>query len=160
MKPFRFSLQSIRILRQQKERVAQKRYVEALRASDEAASLLDAGTQQLAAAWTSLCEEVAEGATIAKLHQTRSWCSELEKRCDQLIGGFKAAEKVAQEAWRQMTLASREREALDRLREKIRRGFDRDVQREEQKQLDEMGLRTNPSTPGLHEIAMTQGRQV
>ena len=82
MKPFRFSLKSLRVLREQKERTAQKRYVEALRASDEAAARLDAGTHELAAAWTALCEEVAEGVTVAKLHQTRAWCGELERRCD------------------------------------------------------------------------------
>lgn len=140
MKPFRFPLKSLRVLREQKERTAQKRYVEALRASDEAAAKLDAGTHELAAAWTALCEEVAEGVTIAKLHQTRAWCAELERRCDQLSAALKLAQQLAQEAWREMTLATRDREALDKLRDKCRRTYDREVQRVEQKELDAMAL--------------------
>ena len=113
MKSFRFSLQSLRVLRVQKERVTQKRYVEALRASDEAAAKMDAGSHELAAAWMALCAEVTEGATI------------------------------------------RDREALDRLREKNRRVYERAAQREEQKQLDEMGLRLNSPASSLCEAFAT-----
>jgi flagellar export protein FliJ len=155
MKSFRFSLQPLRLLREQKERVAQKRYVEALRASDEAAARLDAGTHELAAAWTALCEEIAEGAIIAKLHQTRAWCGELEKSCEQLATALKAAQSAAQEAWREMTLATRDRKALDQLHDKCRHAYDRDVQRDEQKQLDEMGLRLNSPATGLCESLAT-----
>jgi flagellar export protein FliJ len=151
MKPFRFPLKSLRVLREQKERMMQKRYVEALRASDVAAVKFDAGAHELAAAWTALCEEVAEGATFAKLHQTRAWCGELERRCDQLAAALKTARRMAHDAWREMALATRDREALDRLRDKSRRAFDREVQRDEQKQLDEMGLRLSFATPALGE---------
>lgn len=154
MKPFRFPLKSLRVLREQKERTAQKRYVEALRASDAVAAKLDAGAHELAAAWTTLCEEVAEGVTVAKLHQTRAWCSELERRCEQLAEALKLAQRAAQDAWREMALATRDREALDKLREKCRRVYDREVQRDEQKQLDELGLRL--ATPGLEEAFTIQ----
>lgn len=141
MKPFQFPLKSLRVLREHKERVAQKRYVEALRASEAAAVRLDAGSHELAAAWTALCEELAEGVTFAKLHQTRAWCGELERRCEQLTAALKSARQVSHEAWREMVLATRAREALDKLRDKSRRAYDREAQRDDQKQLDEMGLR-------------------
>ena len=151
MKSFRFSLQPLRLLREQKERVAQKRYVEALRASDETAARLDASTRELAAAWATLCEEVAEGVTFAKLRQTRAWCSGLERCCEELAAASKLAQRAANEAWHEMVLATRDRETLDRLRDKYRRIYDRAVQRDEQKQLDEMGLRLNPPALGLCE---------
>ena len=125
----------------------QKRYVEALRARHAAAARLDAGRHELAAAWTALCEEVAEGATFGQLHQTRAWCGELERRCDQLEAALKSALQATHVAWREMSLATRDREAVDRLRAKCRRAYDRGLQRDEQKQLDEMGLRL--SLPGL-----------
>ncbi len=50
------------------------------------------------------------------------------------------ARRLAHEAWRDMTLATRDREALDKLRDKSRRAHDREVQRDDQKQLDEMGI--------------------
>ena len=154
MKPFRFPLKSLRVLREQKERTMQKRYVEALRASDAAAARLDAGRHELAAAWTALCEEVAEGATVGQLHQTRAWCGELERRCDQLEAALKSALQATHVAWREMSLATRDREAVDRLRAKCRRAYDRGLQRDEQKQLDEMGLRL--SLPGLGEAVAMQ----
>jgi flagellar export protein FliJ len=147
MKPFRFPLKSLRVLRQQKERAMQKRYVEALRACDEAAARLDAGSHELAAAWSALCEEVTEGATVGQLRQTRAWCATLEQRCEQLAAALKLAQQTTHEASRDMMLATRDREALDRLRNKQRHNFNRGVQRDEQKQLDEMGLRL--SLPGL-----------
>ena len=48
-----------------------------------------------------------------------------------------------------MVLATREREALDKLRDKCRRAFDRGVQRDEQKQLDEMGINLRFATDDL-----------
>jgi flagellar export protein FliJ len=149
MKAFRFPLKSLRVLREQKERTMQKRYVEALRASDAAAARLDAGRHELATAWMALCEEVAEGATVGQLHQTRAWCGELERRCDQLEAALKSAQQATHAAWREMVLATREREALDKLRDKCRRAFDRGVQRDEQKQLDEMGINLRFATDDL-----------
>jgi len=155
MKPFHFSLQSLRVLREQKERVAQKRYVEALRASDEAAGRLDASTRELAAAWTLLCEEVVHGITVAKLCQTRAWCGALERRGVELAAALKSAQQAAQKAWREMALATRDRKVLDQLRDKSRRAYDRAAQRDEQKQLDEMGLRINSPASGLCEALAT-----
>jgi len=155
MKAFRFSLQPLRLLREQKERVAQKRYVEALRATDEAAAKLDAGFLELSTSWTAFCEEVADGATFSKLHQTRAWCGEIEQRCEQLTAVLKAAQLAAQEAWHEMSVATRERKALDQLRDKFRRAYDNDVQRDEQKELDEMGLRLNSSASNQSESVPT-----
>jgi flagellar export protein FliJ len=149
MKPFRFSLQSLRVLREQKERVAQKRYVEALRASDAAAARLDASHRELAAAWTLLCEEVVHGITVAKLCQTRAWCGDLERRGVELAAALKSAQQAAQKAWRELALATRDRKVLDQLRDKSRRAYDRAAQRDEQKQLDEMGLRLGSGVWGL-----------
>ena len=149
MKPFRFPLESLRVLRKQKERAAQKRYVDALRAADEATARLDAATHELAAAWTALCEEVAEGTPMGQLHQTRAWCGELERHCDQLDAALKLAQRLVHEVWRDMILATRDSEAIDRLRNNSRRVFDREVQRDEQKQLDEMGLRLSPTGLGV-----------
>jgi flagellar export protein FliJ len=155
MKAFRFSLQPLRLLREQKERVAQKRYVEALRAGDEAAARLAAGSRELAAAWTTLCEEVAEGATVAKLRQTRAWCGGMEQRCEELAADLKLAQRAAHEAWREMVLATRDRKTLDQLRDKCRRNYDGAAHRDEQKQLDEMGLRPTSPAAGLLETAAT-----
>ena len=48
MKPFRFPLQSLRVLREQKEREAQQRFADAMRACEEAAFQLQEASDALA----------------------------------------------------------------------------------------------------------------
>jgi flagellar export protein FliJ len=141
MKQFQFSLQPIRVLREQREREAQQRYAETLRRSEEAALLLQVASEELAAGWDSLCQDLSTGIAASKLHRTRAWCNVLEIRQKQRDAELKAARLAMNDAWREMTLATREREALDRYHDTCRRAFDRGAQHQEQKRLDELGLR-------------------
>jgi flagellar export protein FliJ len=157
MKSFRFSLQSLRVLREQKERAAQKRYAEALRDGGQAAARLAAGNRNLAEARSVLCKEVLAGNTISRLQQTRAWCRQLEQNCDQLAAALKSAEEAVGQAWREMLLATRDRKALDNLHQQRRGAYDYAMRREEQKQLDEMGLRLNETSFSLREPVATPG---
>jgi flagellar export protein FliJ len=159
MKSFRFSLQSLHVLREQKERVAQKHYAEALLVCEEATAGLNASSHELAAARSVLCKEVLAGNTISKLQQVRAWCSQLEQYCEQQTAALKSAEEAAAKAWQEMLLATRDRKTLDNLHRQRRRDYDYAMQREEQKHLDEMGLRVNTSLPGLRELVTTQRKQ-
>jgi flagellar export protein FliJ len=148
MKPFRFSLQSIRVLREQKEREAQQRFADAMRACEEAAFQLQETSDALAAGWGTLCEELSDGVTATKLIRTRAWCSVLEHRQKESAAALQSARRAMDVVWREMMLATRDREVLDRYHDKSRRAYGRDAQREEQKRLDELGLR-RALTPGL-----------
>ena len=143
MKPFRFSLQSLHLLREQKEQVAQKKYAEALRVAQDVAVRTDQARLERAAAWSGLCQAVSVGATIWELLPLRGWCGELERRCDALAADSTLAETRVREAGRELARAAREREALDRWRDKCRRAFELRLRRSEQKALDEMGLTRN-----------------
>jgi flagellar export protein FliJ len=148
MKAFRFSLQSIRVLRQQKERNAQQRFAEAMRACEEAAFQLQEASDELAAGWASLCEELNAGVTATGLIRTRAWCNVLELRQQDRAAALQNARRSMNVAWREMMLATRHREALDRYHDKCRRAYDREAQRDEQKRLDELGIR-RAVVPGL-----------
>jgi flagellar export protein FliJ len=141
MKPFRFSLQSIRVLRERKEQVAQQRFAQAMLACEDAACQLQAASDELAAGWTSLCEELSAGVAATKLLRTRAWCNVLESRQKVRAEALRHAQRLMDDAWREMMLATRDREALDRYHDKCRRAYDRQAQREEQKRLDEIGVR-------------------
>jgi flagellar export protein FliJ len=141
MRPFRFSLQSIRVLREQRERDAQQKFGEAMRVCEEATFQLQKASDELAAGWDSLCRELASGVAAMKLLKTRAWCNVLEQRQKDRRARLLNARRDMDEAWRGMMLATRDREALDRYHDKLRRTYDREVQREEQKGLDELGLR-------------------
>jgi flagellar export protein FliJ len=148
MKSFRFSLQSIRVLREQKERNAQQRFADAMRACEEAAFQLQAASDELAAGWGALCEELTDGVTSNKLLRTQSWCNVLEHRQKESAAALQGARRAMDAAWREMMLATRDRETLDRYHDKCRRAYDRTAQREDQKRLDELGVQ-RALTPGL-----------
>ena len=148
MKPFRFTLQPIRVLRGQKERSAQQRFADAMRACEEAAFQLQLASDELAAGWTSLCEELSAGVAATKLLRTRAWCNVLEFRQKECAEALQVARRAMDAAWREMMLATRDREVLDRFHDKCRRAYDREEQRQEQKRLDELGVR-RAVAPGL-----------
>lgn len=148
MKQFRFSLQPIRVLREQKERTAQQIFAEAMRACEDAAFELQEASDELAAGWTALCEELSAGVAATKLMRTRAWCSVLEHRQKTRNEALNRARRAMDDAWRNMMTATRDREALDRYHEKCRRAHDREAQRQEQKTLDELGVR-RASSPAI-----------
>lgn len=141
MRTFRFPLQSLRVLREQKEQVAQKNYAEALRAAEEAAARLKAAGDELSASWTTLGKELAAGVTAMELLRTRAWCNALELRLKERTSLLEKARLAVDAVWQQMLAATRDRESLDRYYKKNRHAHDRKVQSEEQKQMDELAMR-------------------
>ena len=140
MKTFQFSLQSVRVLRERKEQVAQKNYADALRAQEAAADKLQRANDALAAAWQASCQQLARGAHAAELRRAQAWCHALEERQKVCAAELQQARYALEAASRELMAAARERQAMDSLHDKCRRAYDRDAQRAEQKRLDEMGL--------------------
>ena len=148
MKPFRFPLESLRVLRRQKEQAAQIHYAKALIASEQAAEQLKRASAELTACWERLTRELVAGSVANKLVSTRNWCTVLEIRCNERKAALAEAQRLAEIAFQEMNIAGRDREALDRFFDKSRLAHDREAQREEQKQFDEMAaqLRELPGT--------------
>jgi flagellar export protein FliJ len=157
MKQFRFSLQPIRVLREQRERTSQQRFAEAMSACEEAAFQMQEASDALAAGWTALCEDLSAGVSATKLMRTRAWCSVLEHRQKERTEALNKARRAMDDAWREMMTATRDREALDRYHDKCRLAYDRQTQREEQKMLDELGVRRTVATriPAPHRNRMS-----
>jgi len=143
MKLFKFPLESMRTIRKQKEQVAQQQYARALVACAEADTQLQRAKLTLAAAWEMLECELGSGALASSILSRRAWCTTLEKRRDELQTARDAAQRAAEAAFRELVTAMREREALDRFRDKSRRAHARSVQREEQKNFDELAVQMN-----------------
>ncbi len=142
MKSFRFPLQSLRVLREQKEQAAQKHYAEVLRACEDAAARVKAAGDELSASWTTLGKELGAGVTAMELLRTRAWCNALELRLKERTSVLEQARLAVDAVWQEMLNATRDREALDRYYKKSRRSHDRKAQSEEQKQMDELAMRT------------------
>lgn len=140
MKAFRFPLQPLRIIREQKEREAQQRYAATLRACEEAAARVEAASVELTACWKTLRDHLTSGVAATELLRARAWCNVLELRMKERTTALETARHAVDAMWKEMMGASRDREALDRFHEKRRRAYDRDVQREHQKELDELAV--------------------
>ncbi|HLP77484.1 MAG TPA: flagellar export protein FliJ [Candidatus Paceibacterota bacterium] len=141
MKPFRFTLQPIRVIREQKEQKAQKVFGDALRLCDDAAFQLKVASDELVAAWSALCHDMSTGVNAAQLARTRAWCNVLELRQKERAEALQHARRAMDAALKSMHLATRDREAIDHYHDKRRTAYNVEVQREEQKNLDELGLR-------------------
>ncbi len=153
MKPFHFSLESLRVLRQQKERAAQQRYAGALTACDEAERQLQRATTELALGWNLLGRELEQGIVAGRLACFQSWCKALETRWNERKAVVDEARRAAEAAFHEMTSAARDREALDRFYDKTRRAHDHQVQREEQKIFDELAVQMNGTSGPLQFIS-------
>jgi len=147
MKPFHFSLESLLVLRRQKERTAQQRYARALMASEETRLQLHSATKELAVGWDLLSHELGQGIAASRLAELRAWCKVLENRWNERKAALDDARRAAGLALQDMTCAVRDREALDRFYDKSRRAHTRAVQHEEQKIFDELAVQLS-GTPG------------
>jgi len=143
MKPFHFSLDSLLVLRRQKERTAQQRYARALTACNEARLQLQQATTELAVGWDLLGHELEHGVAAARLASFRTWCKVLEIRWNERKAALEETRRTAELAFQEMTLAVRDREALDRFYDKSRRAHNHKAQREEQKTFDELAVQLN-----------------
>jgi flagellar export protein FliJ len=147
MKPFHFSLESLRVLRRQKERVAQQRYARALAACDEAGRQLQHAASELATGWNLLGHELDLGIAAGRLAGLQTWCRVLESRKNERQAALEKNRCTAELMFREMILAIRNRKALDRFYDKSRYAYDCEAQREEQKTYDELAVQLS-NTPG------------
>ena len=149
MKPFRFSLESLLVLRRQKERAAQQRYAKALNACEEARLQLQRATTEQAAGWNLLGHELGRGITAGRLAGLRTWCKVLEIRWNERKTVVDETRRTADLAFQEMISAARDREALVRFYDKSRRAHSRAVQCEEQKTFDELAVQLNGASGPL-----------
>jgi flagellar export protein FliJ len=148
MTRFKFPLESLRVLRQQKERAAQQRYAVALMACNKAEFLLQSAAAELEANWNLLRGELINIVGADRLGQLRTWGTVLEIRWHERKSALTEARRVAELMFQEMLIVTREREGLDRFHDKAQRVHEQEVLREEQKNFDEMAVQAN-ATRGL-----------
>jgi flagellar export protein FliJ len=151
MKPFQFPLQPLRSLREHKETAARERYAGALRVCEEAAARVQAASAELTGCWTTLCDKLAAGVKGNDLLRARAWCNVLELRVKERATALEKARHHVDAVWQDLMLATRERETIERFYDKRRLAYDRDLQHEEQKNLDELSIQfmRSPVAPHL-----------
>ena len=150
MKSFQFSLSALSVLREQQEQAAQKKYVEALHFCEEAAGRVETASQELMTCWRDLTGKLSAGVSAMEFLRARAWCNVLELRLKERTGALEQARLKVDAVWQEMLIATRDRESIDRFQAKKRRAYNTQVQRAEQKELDELAIQL-ATTPGpLH----------
>jgi len=140
MRPFHFSLQPIRALKEQAEQSARERYAATLRACEEAAAAVQKASADLTEAWTGLCQRLAAGVASVDLLRARAWCNVLELRVKERATALEKARHAVDAVWQDLMRATREREGMDRLHDRRRAVYQREAQVADQKISDELAL--------------------
>jgi flagellar export protein FliJ len=147
MKSFQFSLAALSVLREQQEQTAQKKYVDALHFCEAAAGRVETASQDLMTCWRDLTGKLSAGVSAVEFLRARAWCNVLELRLKERTAALEQARLKVDAVWQEMLIATRDRESLDRFHEKKRRAYNAQVQRAEQKELDELAIQL-AATPG------------
>lgn len=145
MKPFKFTLEAVATTRRRLEQAALETYAQALLARQGALRRLESAHHELDAAWTRLRETLESGCSASaatRLRQESQVLEEDRKVCEEKLAD---TERAVSQALQQLLAARQQREAVDKFRGKQRATYDRDVQRDTQKFLDE--LATQRATP-------------
>lgn len=141
MKAFRFPLQAILTLRQQREQEAQRHYARKLQAVETAQRNLAATRREL----QHLAEEhqlrLRQGAQSHDLRRLDLYRHVLNDRLTRLQQELATARKAAERAWLALVQATQNRQALDQYRHKLRRAYDYALARSEQRLLDDLAAR-------------------
>ncbi len=143
MKKFAFPLESLRVLRKQKESDAQQRYARALEACQKAELQLQKAINELETGRSLLAHELATGIDAGRLAGLRNWCLALEIGWRERQAALTEARRISGLMAKEMAAATREREGLDRYHDKAQHVHDQEAKREEQNMFDEMSVQAS-----------------
>lgn len=146
MKPFRFNLQALLTLRQRQEHLALEQYAQTLLHQQQARNHLAAVERELVGAWTALGSHLAQGCRVATARHSRDYCTALELRRHQAENALAHTTLQVQRALETTHDARRQREVVDKLRERQLRAHSREAAMAEHKLLDEMAGRRPHAT--------------
>ena len=147
MKAFKYSLQALRTLRRRHEQVALQNYAQANQLREAAAERLHSVQLELSAGWAALQERILAGATILHLSRLQSYCDAVSQRVPKCEAELRAAEHAVAAAWRHLVATRRELEVVEQHHRKQHAGYERELDRQEQKRLDEIATRGAPFAP-------------
>lgn len=129
-------------------------YARALAARQTAHQDLAAAEREVEAACSEWHTAVAEGSPAAWVSRLQDYFQTVRARHSACAEALQKAEAEVAETLARMLAARREREVVDRFRELERQAYDRELQREEMKMLDEMAqLRRVPGVVGRRQEA-------
>ncbi|HUD49571.1 MAG TPA: flagellar export protein FliJ [Candidatus Baltobacteraceae bacterium] len=146
MKPFRFTLEAVRTLRQRHEQNAMELFAQALLARQQTLDRLEAIRRELTEGWQELRGQLAKGCTASQAAHAHDYHRTLAKRRDETIVALGVAERRVNAALQAMLAARQQREIVDKSCERQKARHLREQFRAEQKLLDDLAGRRSLSS--------------
>ncbi len=149
MKPFRFTLNAVRSLRERQEQQALDGYAKASLAHQQALSRMAIAQHDLEAAWTEARRKLAAGVPAPQIAQLQAYTRSVESRrkvCEESVAQSLCA---LNQAWQKFSTARQQREVMDRYHKTQKAQHDRLMQAEEFKMLDEIAARHAAVSGGI-----------
>lgn len=137
MKAFTFTLEAVRTLRIRQEKNALEQYSKAVQTREQAVALLWKSREAMERIFQERRTH-AEGSAAASLVQLEGWTVEVTAREKQCLETVQIASLRVEATWKNLILARQEREIVDKYFNQQRERYDRTLDCEEQKLLDEL----------------------
>jgi len=155
MKPFKFTLQPLRTVRQRREQEAMEQYARALLERGRAFEQLHAAERALSAAQSEWHQKAQRGCRAEEMSRYAQYCDALARVRDEKQNLLAQAGCVTQARLKGMLHARQQREAVDKFLDRQQLAYDRALTREEQKLLDELAQRREERglVYGLHPLS-------
>ena len=141
MKAFQFSLSAVQTVRKRAEQQALAAYALALRARARAVEELKSCEFILGAAQREWQESSRRSCPAFEMARQSRHCQDLARKRAQCAASLRQTEQKAQACLQEMLQARQRREVVTKLRARQQLAYDRAVQRDEQKFLDEFAQR-------------------
>jgi flagellar export protein FliJ len=99
MKPFKFTLQAVRTVREREEQSALREYVATLRALEEAKRRYEAVEEQILMAWDDFRQALQTDSSSVEITRVQDDCEMLQERRRELESALQAARQKANRAF-------------------------------------------------------------
>ncbi len=140
MKAFKFTLEAVRTLRSRQEKIALEQYGKAVQTREQATALLWKTRSELEQIFVERRAK-ADGTVAADLAKLEQWSGEVATREKECLQTVQLAAKRVETTWEELLFARKEREIVEKYLDHQRERYDRALDREEQKSLDELANR-------------------
>lgn len=138
MKKFRFTLEPVRILRERQEQEAMENYANALEAQRQALAKMTSLQQELLQAQDNIKTRLVQATPVTQIVHQQLYCLHLEEQAKAALTEIRQIEKKVKQAMQDMIDARHQREVVDKFLANQRAAYDRSLNVEEQKNIDEI----------------------
>ena len=145
-----FPLQAVLTLRLRAEQLALEHYARTVRARKAAEEAVIAAEQELADARRRWLNAMADGCPALRAAQMLDWCGALEKRQEQAGQALRLAEGECNQASQALMQARQQREVVEKYLGNQEEKYERDVEREDRKVMDDLVQHRVSSPPPTH----------